>query len=212
MTLGRTIFVDNNNKIAALLCFDHTFREMNRQSSITGSDVQILLRTTALCDYADLVQQILILPEPWTEQRVQRLFAFTVRSGRVCLSPGTFLYGLAGGSHRPQSSNEDILMEVGPFYDLYRRSLRRRLSEKLHVYCHNSLSIRVFDPCEAAALGRCDRRECQRHHELDHTWFVKRLHFHIFQISMLYSLRFIDMDPGQHLHRCDILLSTCYLH
>src|SRR5882757_2006277 len=154
MTLGRTIFVDNNNKIAALLCFDHTFREMNRQSSITGSDVQILLRTTALCDYADLVQQILILPEPWAEQRVQRLFAFTVRSGRVCLSPGTFLYGLAGGSHRPQSSNEDILMEVGPFYDLYRRSLRRRLSEKLHVYCHNSLSIRVFDPCEAAALGR----------------------------------------------------------
>jgi hypothetical protein len=207
MTLGRTIFVEDNNKPAALLCFDHTFREMNTQSGITGSDVQILLRTTALCDYADLVQEILTLHEPWAEQRVQRLFACTVRSGRVCLSPGTLLYGLAGGSQRPQLSNEDILVEVGPFYELYRHSLRRRLWEKLHVYCNNSLSVRVFDPCEFAVLGRCDRRECQRHHELDHAWFVKRLHFHIFQLSMLYSLRFIGMDPGQHLHRCDILLS-----
>jgi hypothetical protein len=212
MSLGRDIFVEDNNKPAALLCFDHTFREMNRQSGITGSDVQILLRTTAVCDYADLVQDILNLQEPWAEQRVQRLFAFTVRSGRVCLSPGTFLYELAGGSQRSQVSNEDMPMKVGAFYDLYQRSLRRRLSEKLHVYCNNSLSVRVFDPCEAAVLGRCDRRECQRHHELDHAWFVKRLNFHMFQISMLYSLRFIGMDPGPHLHRCDILLSIRCLH
>jgi hypothetical protein len=212
MTLGRTIFVDGNNKPAALLCFDHTFREMNRQSGITGSDVQILLRTRALCDYADLVYHILILHEPWAEQKVQRLFAFTVRSGRVCLSPGTFLYRLAGGSQRLQLSNEDILMEVGRFFELYRHSLRRRLWEKLHIYCNNSLSVRVFDPCEAAASGRCDRRECQRNHELDHAWFDRRLHFHMFQILMLYTLRFIDMEPGQHLIRCDILLSIRCLH
>lgn len=212
MTLGRTIFVEDNNKPAALLCFDHTFREMNRQSGITGSDVQILLRTAALCDYADLVYQILSFREPWAEQRVQRLFAFTVRSGRVCLSSGTFLYGLARGSQRRQLSNEDILMEVGPFYELYRDSLRWRLWEKLHIYCNNSLSVHVFDPCETAALGRCDRRECQRNHELDHAWFDKRLHFHLFQILMLYTLRFIEKEPGQHLFRCDILLSTCCLH
>lgn len=204
MELGRTIFVQDNNKPAALLCFDHTFREMNRQSGITGSDVQILRRTRALCDYADLVQQNFILREPWAVQMVQRLFAFTVRSGRVCLSPGTFLYGVARGSLRQQSSNEDILMEVGRFYELYRHSLRHRLSEKLHAFCNNSLSVRVFDPCEAAAMGRCDRRECQRHHELDHVWFDKRLHFHMFQIVMLYTLRFIDMDPGRRLFRCDI--------
>jgi hypothetical protein len=211
MTLGRTIFVEDNNKPAALLCFDHSFREMNRQSGITGSDVQILLRTRALCDYADLVLQILILREPWAEPRVQRLFAFTVRSGRMCLSPGTFLYGLAGGSQRPRLSNEDILMEVGSFYDLYRHSLRWRLSEKLQIYCKHSLSVRVFDPCEHVALGRCDWRECQRHHELDHAWFDKRLHFHMFQISMLNALRFIGMDP-QYLRRCDILLSIRCLH
>jgi hypothetical protein len=159
-----------------------------------------------------LVHQILILHEPWAEQRVRRLFAFTVRSGRVCLSPGTFLYGLAGGSQRPQLSNEDIMMEVGRFYELYRDSLRRRLSEKLHIYCNNSLSVRVFDPCEAAALGRrCDRRECQRQHEFDHAWFDRRLHFHIFQILMLYTLRFIHRDPGQRLFRCDILLLNRFL-
>lgn len=207
MTLGGTIFLQDNNKPAALLCFDHTFWEMNRQNGITGSDVQILLRTRALCNYADLVQQNLNLREPWAERKVQRLFAFTVRSGRVCLSPGTFLYRLVGGSQRPLLSNEDILMEVRPFLDLYLRSLRRRLSEKLHFYCYHSLSLRVFDPCEAAALGRCDRRECQRHHELDHVWFDNRLHFHISQLSMLCSLRFIDMDPGQSLVRCDIPFS-----
>ena len=211
MSLGRAIFLQDNNKPAALLCFDHTFREINRQSGITGSDVQILLRTRALCDYADLVHQILILHEPLAEQ-VQRLFAITVRSGRVYLSPGTFLYGLARGSQRPQLSNEDIPMVVGRFYELYRHSLRRRLWEKLHIYCNNSLSVHVFDPCETAALGRCDRRECQRNHELDHAWFDKRLHFHMFQILMLYTLRFIGMEPGQHLFRCDILLSTCCLH
>jgi hypothetical protein len=207
MDLGRAIFLQDNNKPAALLCFDHAFREMNRQTGITGSDVQILHRTRALCDYADLVQENFVLREPWALQRVQRLFAFTVRSGRVCLSPGTFLYRLAGGSQRLQLSNEDILMEVGQFYGLYRHSLQRRLWEKLHAYCNNSLSVRVFDPCEAAVMGRCDRRECQRHHELDFEWFNKRLHFHMFQIVMLYALQFIDMDPGHVLRRCDILLS-----
>ncbi len=201
LTLGRTIFVHDDNKPAALLCFDHTFREMNRQSGITGSDVQLLQRTRALDNYADLIHQILILHEPWASAQVQRLFAFTVRSGRVCLSRGTLLHGLVGGSQRLQLLNEDILTEVGTFYELYRHSLRQRLSEKLHVYCNNSLSVRVFDPCEPSVFGRCDRRECQRHHELDYAWFDKRLHFHMFQISFLNWLRFIDRDPGQHLRR-----------
>jgi hypothetical protein len=210
MSLAKKSFVQDNNKSVAILCFDHTFREMNRQSGITGSDVQILFRTTSLCDYADLVYQILTLHEPWAKQMVQRLFAFTVRSGRVCLSPGTFLHGLAGGSRRPQLSNEDILMDVGPFYELYRHSLRRRLSEKLHFYCSSSLTVRVFDPCED--FWRCDRRVCQRRHEFDHAWFDKRLHFHMSQILMLFTLRFIGMDPGQNLFRCDILLWIHRLH
>ena len=212
MTLGRTIFVEDNNKPAALLCFDHTFREMNRQNGITGSDMQILLRTRVLCFYAELVHEIFNLREPWAEQRVRRLFAFTVRSGRVCLSPGTFLYGLAGGFQRPQMPKEDIQMEVGRFYELYRNSLRWRLSEKLDIYCNNSLSVRVFDPCEVAALGRCDRRECHRQHELDHAWFDRRLHFHMFQIFMLYMLRFIGTNPRLHLFRCDILFSIRCLY
>ena len=211
MTLGSTDFIKHSNKSAAFLCFDHTFRGVNGQTGITGSDTQILDKTAALCDYADLAQRVLSLPEPWVQKGVQRLFAFTVHSGRVCLSRGTFLHGLAAPQRR-QSLNEGIMMEVGSFYELYQRSLRQRLWERLHVYCNSSLSVRVFEPCEAAVIGRCDRTECQRRHELDHTWFDKRLRFHMFQITILNLLWFIRMDEAPNLRRFDLLLSNRYLH
>jgi hypothetical protein len=92
--------------------------------------------------------------------------------------------------------DEDTTMEVRSFFDLYKRTLRLRLKEKLDAYCHNSLSVHVFDPCEAVTFGRCDRKDCQRQHKLNHTWFDNRLHFHMCQISILTSLRFIGMGLG----------------
>ncbi len=211
MTLGSTDFIKHSNKSAAFLCFDHTFRGVNGQTGITGSDTQILDKTAALCDYADPTHRVLSLPEPWVQKGVQRLFAFTVHSGRVCLSRGTLLHGLAAPRRR-QSLNEGIMMEVGSFYELYQRSLRQRLWERLHVYCNNCLFVRVFEPCEAAVIGLCDRTECQRRHDLDHAWFDKRLRFHMFQITILNLLWFIRMDEAPNLRRFDLLLSNRYLH
>jgi hypothetical protein len=202
-TLGSTTLLDSN-KPAALLCLDHSFRDFNRQTDITGVDVQILNRTRALCDYAELVRQILSLPEPWAETGVQRLFSFTVHSSRVCLRRGTFLRGFVEPSQR--SSDEDSKMEVRLFFRLYQGTIRRRLGEKLEAYCDNCLSVRVFDPCEFAAFGRCDSSDCQRQHELNHTWFDKRLQFHMCQISLLNLLQFISRGLGQNLRRFDLLL------
>ena len=207
MTLGKRDFLLDKNKPAALLCFDHTFRDFNMQTDITGSDVQIINRTGALCDYAELMWQILSLPEPWAERSVQRLFSFTVHSGRVCLPRGTFLHRFVEPFQRSQLLDEDTKLEVRTFFDLYQRTLRQRLRERLEAYCNKSLSVRVFDPCEAFVFGRCDGTECQREHELNHTWFDNRLNFHMCQISILNLLQFIGMGLGQNLRRFDILLS-----
>lgn len=218
MTIGRTNYLRDHNKPAAILCFDHIFRDFNKQTDITGSDVQILDKTRALCYYAEFIWEILCLPEPWAKGGVQRLFSFTVHSGRVCLPRGTFLHGFVRPFQRSQLLDEDTMIEVRSFVDLYQRTLRQRLREKLEAYCNNSLSVRVYDPCEAVAFvafGRCDYKDCQRQHELNHAWFDKRLHFHMCQISILNFLRFISPDSHRFdmdLHRFDLLLSIFCPH
>jgi hypothetical protein len=209
MTLGTTDFLRDRNKPATLLCLDHTFRDCNRHTDITGSGVQILNKTGFLRDYANLVWQILSLPEPWADTGVQRLFSFTVHSGLVCLPRGTFLHGFVEPSQQSQLLDEGTKVEVRIFLDLYQGFLRRRLIERLEAYSNNSLSVRVFDPCESIAFGRCDRRmECQRQHDLNHTWFEKRLLFHMCQISIL---SFVSTGIGQNLRRSDLLLLICSL-
>ena len=212
--IGRTIFLLDENKPAALLCLDHSFRSMNKDAIVSGTDTQILNRTRALCDYADLVQEVHSTLEPWTKGPIQKLFSFTVHSdGRVCLRRGTFLYGrFERDRFHGQKSNEGAMVEVWYFYRLYQSSLRRRLSEILWGYCNFSRSVLVFDPCEVFPSRRCDRTECQRQHDLDRTWFDKRLQFHMFQITILHSLRFCSPDPGQHrdLRRSDIFLLICF--
>lgn len=214
--IGRTIFLLDDNKAAALLCFDHSFRSMSKDAIVSGSDTQILKRTRALCDYAELVQEVHSTLEPWNKGRIQKLFSFTLHSGgHVCLRRGTFLYGLFERDRfHGQKSNEGAMVEVWYFCRLYQSSLRRRLSERLVSYCDFSRSVHVFDPCEIFPSRRCDRTECQRQHDLDRTWFDKRLQFHMFQISILHSLRFCSPEPGQHrdlLRRSDIFLLISFL-
>jgi len=199
MALGRTIYLQEHNKPAAILCFDHVFRDMNRQTPIAGSDTQILNRTRALCNYAELVQGLHSVLEPWSNEKVLKLFSFTVHSGdRVRLRRGTFLHGYFERSTRQHLLNEDAMMEVRSFYTMYQNSLQRRVRERLEAYCNTSLSVRVFDPCEASAARSCDRTDCGRQHNLDHAWFDKRLHFHMYQISILDSLRGVSnsMESG----------------
>jgi hypothetical protein len=101
------------------------------------------------------------------------------------------------------------MIEVRIFYNLYQRSLQQRLREKLEAYCNTSLSVRVFDPCQAFAFARCDRTECQRRHNLDHAWFDGRLQFHLFQISILDSLRALTGGMGsRRIHRFDLFCSN----
>jgi len=218
--IGTKLLADN--KPAALLCFDHSFRYMNKDTIVSGSDAQILDRTRALCDYAALVQEVHSALEPWTKEPIQKLFSFAVHSGgHVCLRRGTFLYRCFERERfHGQKSKEDAMVEVWYFHRLYQSSLRRRLSERLGAYCNFSLSVHVFDPCEVFAFRRCDPTECQRQHDLDRTWFDKRLQFHMFQISILHSLQFCSSEPGQHrdLRRLDIfplisfLISTDHLN
>jgi hypothetical protein len=207
--IGRTFFSLDDNKPAALLCFDHSFRDIDKDSIVSGSDTQILIRTRALCDYAGLIQEVHSDLEPWTKEGIQKLFSFAVHSGgHVCLRRGTFLHGCSSKERfHGQKSNEDVSVEVWYFYGLYKSSLRRRLSKTLGAYCNFSLSVHVFDPCEAFAFRRCDRTACERQHDLDRTWFDKRLQFHMFQISILHSLRLCSSE-GQHrdLSRLDIYL------
>jgi hypothetical protein len=215
MTLGGTINSQDDNKPAALLCFDHIFRDLNRMTPITGSDTQILNRTRALCEYAELVQNVHSLLEPWSNEKVQKLFSFTVHSGdRVRLRRGTFLHGLLERPRRQSLSNEDAMVEVRSFYNMYQSSLQQRVRERLEAYCNASVSVRVFDPCEASATGRCDRKECERQHGLDYAWFNKRLHFHMFQISILGSLRNLSstMEPGPIRRFDPFFLSSRNLH
>jgi hypothetical protein len=212
MSLARSLIRDEN-KAAALLCLDHAFRNLSQETLLTYSDNEILLKTRGLVDYSDLVQEILYVLEPWTRQSVQKLFSFTIQTqGHICLPRGTFLHDNFKRSYR-HTLDEDANVEVRAFYDIYKSALRRRLREKLEAYCNMCLNVRVFDPCEHAIFGRgCDRNGCQRQHEFDYPWFDKRLQFHLFQFSILKSLRYFGLGEGQTNHRFVIRILKSLSH
>jgi hypothetical protein len=209
MTLGRRILMLDENKPAALLCLDHAFRNLNEETFLTDSDSQVLLKTGALCDYSNLVRDILCVLEPWTKPGILKLFSFTVQSqGRICLPRGTFLHDRYKRSPL-HLLDEDAIVEVRVFHNLYQSALRQRLKGKLETYSNMCQSVRVFDPCESAFFGRgCDRNECQRQHQFDHGWFDKRLQFHLFQILILDLLRFFGTEESYNIRRFVVLLST----
>ena len=180
MDLGNS-FLDGNRP-AALLCFDHIFRNFNTELLKNYSDSQILAMSNALHTYALLVQEIISIRDPWYKLSIQKLFSFSIQSsGRICLPRGTFLRDCAQRSLRHPSSDE-IAVEARYFYDLYSTTLRERVRKLLDAYCDGCLHVRVFDPCDSSAGGRCDRTdrtECTRQHKLDRTWFDRRLEFHL---------------------------------
>ncbi|KAI9436974.1 hypothetical protein H4582DRAFT_1853973 [Lactarius indigo] len=193
MALGRTFHLEEN-KPAALLCLDHFFQNFNTQILQSYSDSQVLNMAVALHGYARLVQEIIISWDPWDRRHIRKLFSFSVQSnGRICLPRGTFLHDCSQRSLRRPSS-DDIAVEVRYFYDLYRYTLRERLRNLLDAYCNGCLSVRVFDPCEVSAAGRCDRADCTRHHKLDRTWFDRRLWFHMYLVDFSILIQFVGGD------------------
>ncbi|KAH8984681.1 hypothetical protein EDB92DRAFT_1885663 [Lactarius akahatsu] len=193
MALGWT-FHQEGNKPAALLCLDHSFQNFNTQILQSYSDSQVLNMAVALHGYARLVQEIIFSLDPWDRRHIRKLFSFSIQSnGRICLPRGTFLHDCSQRSLRKPSS-DDIAVEVRYFYELYRYTLRERLRKLLDAYCDGCLSVRVFDPCEASAAGRCDRADCTRHHKLDRTWFDRRLWFHIYLVDFSILLPFFGGD------------------
>ncbi|KAH9172885.1 hypothetical protein EDB89DRAFT_1962863 [Lactarius sanguifluus] len=194
ITLGKTFYHDGNQP-AALLCYDHFFRNFDIQILKSYSDSQILTITSALHSYALLVQFFVVFPDPWVKRPIQKLFSFSAQSsGRICLPRGTFLHDCSQRSLR-HSSGDDIAVEVRYFYDLYQSTLRQRLRKLLDAYCDGCLQVRVFDPCEMSAVGRCDRTDCTRQHKLDRAWFDKRLGFHMFLVDFSNLFRFFGGDP-----------------
>ncbi|KAH9172883.1 hypothetical protein EDB89DRAFT_1962838 [Lactarius sanguifluus] len=195
MDLGKTFFLDRN-KPAALLCLDHSFRNFNTQILQSYTDTQILTTASALQSYALLIQEAIILPEPWARRPIQKLFSFSIQqSGRICLPRGMFLHDCSQRSLRPPSSdNTDV--EVRFFYNLYQFTLRGRLKNLLEAYCEGCFQVRVFDPCEYAAAGRCDYADsdCTRRHKLDRTWFDRRLGFHLYLVDFSILLDFFGGD------------------
>jgi hypothetical protein len=193
MDLGKTFFL-NGNKPAALLCLDHLFRNFTSQILQSYSHSQILIMANALHAYALLVQEIIILLDPWDKRHIQKLFSFSIQSsGRICLPRGTFLHDCAQRSLRLPSSDV-IAVEVRYFYELYRSTLRERLRRLLDAYCDGCLHVRVFDPCEAFAAGRCERADCTRQHKLDHAWFDGRLMFHLRLVDFSSFFNFFGGD------------------
>lgn len=193
MDLGR-IFYQHGNKPAALLCLDHSFQNFNTKILQSYSSSEILTMASALHGYALLIQEIHILPDPWDKRPIQKLFSFSIQSsGRICLPRGTFLHDCAPRFLRLPPS-DDIAVEARDFYHIYRSALRERLRKLLDAYCDGCLYVRVFDPCEAFAAGRCERVDCTRQHKLDRAWFDARLGFHLRLVDFSNLLQFFGGD------------------
>lgn len=193
MALGKIFYNDGNNS-AALLCLDHSLKHFNTKTLQSYSDSPITLASLdALHDYAHLVRMIVSFPDPWVRRHIQKLFSFSVQSrGRICLPRGTFLHGCSQRAQR-LSSSDDIAVEVRYFYDLYQSTLQQRVRNLLDICCEGCLHVHVFDPCEASATGRCDRRaDCTRQHKLDRAWFDRKLRFHLYLVDSSDMLRFFS--------------------
>ncbi|KZV61209.1 hypothetical protein PENSPDRAFT_693623 [Peniophora sp. CONT] len=168
----------------ALLCLDHGFK--NTHKLLTGKGDQVINTLAAYLVYVRFLSSAFYHKEPWADRSLQRLFGLSVTDdGLVRLTKDSFLY--AGHLRFNHADPDDVLViPEATLRSLYRRALAHRMQLGVEAVNRQCLEARSFEPCERNATGYCEPgNNCEWEHQLDQTWFNRRLRFYLLQGFML---------------------------
>ncbi|KAI0061021.1 P-loop containing nucleoside triphosphate hydrolase protein [Artomyces pyxidatus] len=195
-TLGESMFIQDGNKPAALICLDRVFADV--KGFLQGSG-EIGTKLRAFHSYALLYKEVMFHPTPWSSRALTRLFSLKMDlEGRVLLSPGTLLHRLYEKYKARASVPGEITLDQPTFLQFFRFSLGDRLRERITDQSDRCLLMRELEPCSNLALrGQCDFKDCPRQHTLDPACYNRRLHFHLQQVLILQVYQSLDNSSAR---------------
>ena len=192
-------FYRNDNKPAALLCFDHIFNTLKFDGSTLdemASSLDIFYK------YAELLRGVAFIQEPCNCPFIQKLFSIQpLREDSFALPIGTFLYE-AVAERGDLFGGGDTEQRTVPNADLS-RTLKATLSDRVRSRVMEEteafmIKARSMSPCLYFLTNYCHRTECTRAHvgapAVDTAWYNTRVQIHLKQILVFQVLHCVNID------------------
>ena len=200
-------FYRNDNKPAALLCFDHIF---NTPLKFDGSTLDEMASSLDIFyKYAELLRDVAFIQDPCDHLFVQKLFSIQpLREDYFTLPIGTFLYdAVAEQGNLPSDGN--TAKRTVPNADLS-RTLKATLSDRVHSRVMEEteafmIKARSMSPCLHFLANSCHRTECARAHvgalAVDTAWYNTRVQIHWKQILVFQVLHCVNIGDKRWFHQ-----------
>ncbi|KAI9453661.1 hypothetical protein BJY52DRAFT_1418183 [Lactarius psammicola] len=178
---------DTLDRAFKLLALDLYFDDMSSSLDVT-SQSGIVSSLQLLHEYSLLMRDGALNNAPWNSPWLCTLFQIEIYGENVRTKPGTLMFehSRRGGSLRPK---EQLKRSAWLSREEFSRGLNRLLWERLYTRISEKdrISSRLsnFDPCIQLTIHGTCRSNHSASHNLDESWFNRRVRFHLQQIMIL---------------------------
>jgi hypothetical protein len=188
-----------SDKAIRLLALDFLFDDMSSALDVS-SQAGIVSSLELFYEYSLLMRDAALDKTPWDSQWLTQVFQFEKDGEGIRIKLNTFLYRerRTRGPSSSQSvedlkpstaaslSREELTRNLGRFLA---ERLRSRIADKDRILSR----LRLFNPCVQLVLYGSCRGEHSAAHELDESWFNRRVRFYLQYIMTLDNLHAFDL-------------------
>ena len=165
-----------------------------------SSQAGILSSLELFYEYSLLMRDAALDKAPWDSPWLSQLFQFEKDGEGIRIKPNTFLYEECR-TRGPSSSQSVEDLEPSTAASLSREELTRNLGRFLAERLRSRIAakdrilsrLRLFNPCVQLVLYGSCRGEHSAAHELDESWFSRRVRFNLQYIMTLDNLHAFDL-------------------
>ena len=149
-------------------------------------------------EYSVLIRDAALHKTPWESPWLITLFQLEKDGEDVLIKPDTFLYedyktrGLSPSQSVENLEPTAVSLSREELTRNFSRLLSERLRSRIAAKDHMSLH-RLFNPCIQHVLYEPCRGGHPASHELDESWFNRRIRFHLQHIMILDNLHAFDL-------------------
>ncbi|KAJ7630373.1 hypothetical protein FB45DRAFT_915319 [Roridomyces roridus] len=194
-------FFESGNQAAALLCLDHSVAQMLK---VFGIFVRLLNSMSWV--------------DPCVHPVVAKLFAVVHQGENNFLIPeGTFLHSTLRQQNHPacQSAEESVVLAGSDLADVFQRTLKARLKQRVEQENDACKQTPAFSPCLMFAIdGQCNRFDCPHEHipgqRITTQHYNLRVRIHLQQILILKRVQFVLSDVNPRRYWISRLYSALY--
>ncbi|KAJ7743864.1 hypothetical protein B0H16DRAFT_1889844 [Mycena metata] len=206
------------NPAAALLCLDHCFTNPPKIQVLPVDGVAKELQT--FYSYVKLLN-FFTWADPCIYPLAERLYGY-VREGEnnFLIPDGTFLHSVLRQQNHPalhgSAEDKNIVLAGSELKEIYRRTLKDRLRQRVLQENEICKRTRAFSPCLIFSVfdGHCNRADCPQEHipaaAITIQQYNSRVRIHLQQILIFKAVQFIISDPLPHRYWISRLYSALY--